>query len=93
MVELGFEKGDLRIGRLDLQSLAGDGFFGSFDAKNKAKAAPTTRSIILFSESFLVPLIPRTHLRAAQVDTVEEELESLGREGEGGHSGLGGERP
>ena len=93
MVELGFEKAVGLPERLDLKSLAGDGLFSRFDTKNKAKSAPTTRSIILFSESFLVPLIPRTHLRAAQVDTVEEELESLGREGEGGESGLGGERP
>lgn len=89
MVELGFEEAVGLLERLDLKSLAGDGLFSRFDAANKAKSAPTTSSIILFRRVFSVPLIPRAHLRAAQVDAVEEELEGLGREGEGGCSGLG----
>jgi hypothetical protein len=50
----------------------GDDLFGSFDAVKTAVSAPTTRSLILFcGEVFSVPLIPRPHLRAAQVDAVQ----------------------
>jgi len=32
----------------------------------------------------LASLIPRAHLRAAKIDTVEEEMQCFGREAEGG---------
>jgi hypothetical protein len=93
VVKLCFEEAVGLLECLDLTILSGDDLFQSFDADNKAESAPTTRSTILFRRYFSFPLIPRAHLRAAQVDAVEEELESLGCEGKGGCSGLGWERP
>ncbi len=42
-----------------------------------------------FGGGFSVPFIPRSHLSAAQVDAVEQELQGFGRERHGGGSGLG----
>jgi hypothetical protein len=48
VVELGFEKGELRVERRDLKRLTGNALFGSFDPENKTNFGPTTRFALIF---------------------------------------------
>ncbi len=89
VVELGLEKGVFRVRGHDLTILEGDGLVGRFDAKGKAGSEPTTRFIILYRKKNSISFIPRAHLRSAQIDAFEQELQGLRGEGQSGGSRLG----
>lgn len=92
MVELGLKKSDLRVGGFEFGTLAGAFFLKCFDALVVAGSAPTTRFLILYRKENSVPFIPWAHLRTAQVDAIEEELQGFRGKGQGGGSrpGCGG---
>lgn len=62
----------------DLKLLTSTFLFKRFDTVLRARDTPTTRLPILYFRK--LAFIPRSHFRTAQVDSVEQKLQSFGRE-------------